>query len=74
MALQKIQGSTPIHSFPDIHNQNVEELQSEITRLEGIISQQTQEINNLKNKFNSAITALRAEYMRLIDEVKNNQQ
>ena len=76
MTLERIQDSTPVHSFPTIHNQNVEELESEISRLNQVISEKDALIADLKTKFNSALNTLRAEYIALYDKcvkIEDNQ-
>lgn len=76
MNLQRIQDSTPVHSFPTIHNQNIEELEREIAELNRVIAEKDKAIAELKNKFNSALNTLRAEYMALYDKcvkIEDNQ-
>ena len=69
-SLTRIQDSTAVHSFPGIYNQNIETLEQEIASLHTTLNEKEAEINDLKTKFNSALNALRAEYIRMIDELK----
>ena len=69
-SLTRIQDSTTVHSFPGIYNQNIETLEQEIASLHTALNDKETEINDLKTKFNSALNALRAEYIRMIDELK----
>lgn len=76
MNLQRINDSTPVHSFPSIHNHNIEELEGEITRLNNVIEEKDAIIAELKTKFNSALNALRAEYSAMFDKcvkIEDNQ-
>ena len=73
MTLRKIEGTTPVKNFPEIHNSNVDELVTEIDRLNQLIAQKDTEISELKSSFNSALNRLRAEYISMIDQLKNNE-
>lgn len=73
MVLNKIEGSTPVKEFPNIHNTNVDTLVNEINRLNQLIEQKDTEIRELKESFNSALNRLRAEYISMIDQLKNNE-
>ena len=69
-SLTRIQDSTEVHRFPEIYNGNIESLEREIASLHTALNTKEAEINDLKTKFNSALNALRAEYIRMIDELK----
>lgn len=73
MVLNKIEGSTPVKEFPNIHNTNVDVLVNEINRLNQLIEQKDTEIRELKESFNSALNRLRAEYISMIDQLKNKE-
>lgn len=70
MNLQRIQDSTPVHSFPAIYNVNIENLENEIARLQDELNDKQAKIDELKTKFNSALNTLRAEYIAMIEELK----
>lgn len=74
----KISDLTPIHEFPYGnsngfvgYNRFVEDLLAEIDSLRTEIAAKDVAINELKNKFNSALNALRAEYMAKIEDLKS---
>lgn len=71
LGLTKIQDSTAVHEFPTIHNENIEKLERKIVDLEDEISEKDAKIEELKTKFNAALNALRAEYIAMIDDLKN---
>ena len=71
LGLTKIQDSTAVHEFPTIYNENIEKLERKIVDLEDEISEKDAKIEELKTKFNAALNALRAEYIAMIDDLKN---
>ena len=66
MVLNKIEGSTPVKEFPNIHNTNVDTLVNEIDRLNQLIEQKDTEIEEMKRSFNSALNKLRSEYIAML--------
>ena len=71
MELDRITDLTAVHDFPAIHNSNVQKLEAEIARLHQEISEKNALIDDIKAKFNSALNALRAEYMAKIEDLKS---
>ena len=71
MELYRITDLTAVHDFPAIHNHNVQELEAEIARLHQEISEKNALIDDIKAKFNSALNALRAEYIAKIEDLKS---
>ena len=71
MTLQKIEDSTPVHGFPEIHNANITELENEIADLNAKLEAKDAVIADLKTKFNAALNALRAEYLNMFDKLDN---
>ena len=67
MDLIRIDDNTPVHEFPEIHNQNISELETEIATLNAQIAEKDEIIKDLKKKFNSALNTLRAEYISMFD-------
>lgn len=65
--LIRISDSTPVHEFPAKYNDNNTTLETAIQDLQNQINQKQEEINTLKSKFNSALNALRAEYLAILD-------
>lgn len=65
MNLNIINESTPISDFPEIYNNNINELVNEINRLNNVISAKDVEIRTLKNTFQIALNNLRAEFTNL---------
>lgn len=70
MELTKIENSTPVKNFPQIYNNNIDQLVSEIDRLKEIINQKNGEIDRLREDFRITLTQMRAEYCALIDQLK----
>ena len=70
-ALDPIDESTPVSSLPSIYNEDINELKRMIVDLHQQLENKNQEITTLKNNFNNALNALRAEYTRMIDDLKN---
>ena len=70
-ALDPIDESTPVSSFPSIYNEDINELKRMIVDLQQQLTNKNQEITTLKNNFNAALNTLRAEYTRMIDDLKN---
>lgn len=68
--LERLEGSTNIKDFPEIYNNNISKLQTEIGRLNDLLSEKNYEIKKLKEDFNSALNKLRAEYTQMIDKLK----
>lgn len=71
MNLNKINESTPISDFPEIYNNNINELVNEINRLNNVISAKDGEIRALKNTFQIALNNLRAEYINMFTNLEN---
>lgn len=69
MDLTRINDNTPVHEFPEIHNQNISELEQEIATLNAQIAEKDNTIKKLQDKFNSALNALRAEYISMFDNL-----
>lgn len=67
MNLNKINESTPISDFPEIYNNNINELVNEINRLNSVISAKDVEIGVLKNMLNN----LRKEYIGMFTNLEN---
>ena len=67
----KIQDSTPVHEFPGKYSDLIAALNSRIDTLNSIIAAKDNEITTLKSKFNSALNTLRAEYLRMFDELES---
>lgn len=67
---KKIDGSTQIKSFPETYNALIDELVTEINRLNTIITERDAQIETIKNTFNSAISNIRAEYVAMLDPGK----
>ena len=67
MNLNKINESTPISDFPEIYNNNINELVNEINRLNSVISAKDVEIGALKNMLNN----LRKEYIGMFTNLEN---
>ena len=67
-----IQDSTPVSGFPEIYNENNSILEQKISSLEAQLEAKQVEINSLKDKFNAALNALRAEYLAEINKLSNN--
>ena len=65
---EKIEGSTAIHSFPTIYNTNIEELVSEISRLEGLIADKNRSIAALESKYDTYARNLKAYVDRAINK------
>ena len=70
MNLNIINESTPISDFPEIYNNNINELVNEINRLNNVISAKDGEIRALKNTFQIALNNLRAEYKAMFDALE----
>ncbi len=70
---RKIEGTTPIKDFPQKYDGLIDDIDAEINRLNRLIEQKDTEIRELKESFNSALNRLRAEYIHMIDELKNNE-
>ena len=71
MNLTKIENTTPVRDFPKIYNGNIGELVSEINRLNQQLSQKDSEIETLKQQFNNALGKIRAEYLAMFEQLKN---
>ena len=71
MNLNIINESTPISDFPEIYNNNINELVNEINRLNNVISAKDVEIRTLKNTFQIALNNLRAEYINMFTNLEN---
>lgn len=71
MNLNIINESTPISDFPEIYNNNINELVNEINRLNNVISAKDGEIRALKNTFQIALNNLRAEYINMFTNLEN---
>ena len=71
MNLNMINESTPISDFPEIYNNNINELVNEINRLNSVISAKDGEIRALKNTFQIALNNLRAEYINMFTNLEN---
>ena len=71
MELTKIENSTPVREFPDIYNDNIDELVNEINRLQQLLSQKDTEIENLRVAFNGALSRIRSEYIQMFAELDN---
>ena len=67
MNLNKINESTPISDFPEIYNNNINELVNEINRLNSVISAKDGEIKALKDMLNK----LRKEYIGMFANLEN---
>ena len=67
MNLTKIENTTPVREFPDIYNGNIDELVSEINRLNQQLSQKDDEIENLRISVSSALNRMRSEYIAMFD-------
>jgi predicted nucleic acid-binding Zn-ribbon protein len=71
MKLTKIENITPVRDFPNIYNGNIDELVSEINRLNDVITAKDEEIRSLESDFNSALKKIRAEYLALFAQLNN---
>ena len=71
MNLSIINESTPISDFPEIYNNNINELVNEINRLNNVISAKDGEIRALKKTFQTALNNLRAEYINMFTNLEN---
>ena len=67
MNLNKINESTPISDFPEIYNNNINELVKEINRLNNVISAKEGEIRALKDMLKN----LRNEYIGMFANLEN---
>lgn len=71
MKLTKIENITPVRDFPKIYNGNIDEIVSEINRLNDVIAAKDEEIRSLESDFNSALKKIRAEYLALFAQLNN---
>ena len=77
---KRIDGNTPIKNFPDIYNNLVEQLVTEINRLNGIIVEQGNKIEALKSEFTNKINELKSycdntidqKFDQINDKIENN--
>lgn len=65
---RKIDGSTPIKNFPEQYNKLIDELVTEINRLNNLVSSKDTEIQNLRTQLTSLQNNLRAEFGAWFDQ------
>ena len=70
MELTKIENSTPVKNFPQIYNDNIDQLISEINGLRSTIQQRDGEIARLREDLTLTLNKMRSEYLTLIDKLK----
>ena len=68
---RKIDGSTPIKNFPEKYNKLIDELVTEINRLNNLVSSKDTEIQNLRTQLTSLQNNLRAEFGAWFDQKMN---
>ena len=72
---RKIDGSTPIKNFPKEYNKLIDDLVTEINRLNNLVSSKDTEIQNLRTQLISLQNNLRAEFSawfgQKMDEFEN---
>ena len=68
---RKIDGSTPIKTFPEKYNKLIDDLVAEINRLNKLVSSKDTEIQNLRTQIISLQNNLRAEFGAWFDQKMN---
>lgn len=80
LTVKTIDGSTSIKEFPNIYNEFVTQLVTEINRLNGIIAEQSNRIEALNSEFINKINELKAycdntidqKFDQINDKIENN--
>lgn len=65
---RKIDGSTYIKNFPEEYNKLIDDLVTEINRLNNLVSSKDKEIQNLSNQLTSLKTNLKADFSTWFDQ------
>ena len=65
---RKIDGSTPIKNFPKEYNKLIDDLVTEINRLNNLISSKDTEIQNLRTQLTTLKTNLKADFSTWFDQ------